>query len=81
MLPDPDPLVGPSVNKELLDEAVPDPPLPNLRPLNDNPQSAVPPKPPEAKRKRQNTTSVCVLIGTLISELTLRTTRQNSRNG
>ncbi|KAH9965071.1 hypothetical protein BGW80DRAFT_1255055, partial [Lactifluus volemus] len=56
LLPDPDPLSSLSINEELPDEAVPDPPA--YWQLNDNQaQTVVPSKPPKPKRKRQNTTS------------------------
>jgi hypothetical protein len=60
LLPDPDPLSSLSINEELPDEAVPDPPT--YWQLNDNQaQTVVPSKPLKPKRKRQNMTSVCVL--------------------
>ncbi|KAM6490236.1 hypothetical protein JOM56_014213 [Amanita muscaria] len=55
----PDP--SPSVNKELSDDAVPDPPLPDLRQLDNDPGTSVPPQPPKPKRTRQNTTSTKLL--------------------
>ncbi|KAM6491207.1 hypothetical protein JOM56_013446 [Amanita muscaria] len=55
----PDP--SPSVNKELSDDAVPDPPLPDLGQLDNDPGTSVPPQPPKPKRTRQNTTSTKLL--------------------